>query len=268
MSMIQHPHQSSLGILNMKRAGEKFQLLRIPPSSDLSYFIKHYWIIHWDLTGQEPHLQDVVPNPCANLVVQLHRTAFYGVSSTRHSHHLEGRGQVFGIKFRPGGFYPFVNTSMDRLTDSSIGTMEILRVDSHTLEQQLLTAEEPEQKVRYMEELIRRVLPEEDEHIERIHTIIDHIHHNRDIIRVEQVSEWFQMSPRSLQRLFKQYVGVSPKWVIRLYRLQNAAEMLEGLDQQDALQLAMDMGYYDQSHFIRDFKAVIGKTPEVYMKER
>ena len=50
--------------------------------------------------------------------------------------------------------------------------------------------------------------------------------------------------------------------------VQNAAEMLEGLDQQDVLQLAMDMGYYDQSHFIRDFKAVIGKTPEVYMKER
>ena len=119
-----------------------------------------------------------------------------------------------------------------------------------------------------MEELIHRVLPEEDEQIERIHTIIDHIHHDRDIIRVEQVREWFQMSPRSLQRLFKQYVGVSPKWVIRLYRPQNAAEMLEGLDQQDVLQLAMDMGYYDQSHFIRDFKAVIGKTPEVYMKER
>ncbi|MGG3509069.1 helix-turn-helix domain-containing protein [Paenibacillus lautus] len=76
------------------------------------------------------------------------------------------------------------------------------------------------------------------------------------------------LSPRSLQRLFKQYVGVNPKWVIRLYRLQNVAEMLEGLDHQDVLELAMDMGYYDQSHFIRDFKAVIGKTPEVYIKER
>lgn len=161
-----------------------------------------------------------------------------------------------------------MNTSMDRLTDSSIGTMEILQVEPHKLEQELLTAEEPEHKVRYMEELIRRILPEEDEQIERIHAMIDQIHHNRDIIRVEQVSEWFQMSPRSLQRLFKQYVGVSPKWVIRLYRLQNAAEMLEGLDHQDMLELAMDMGYYDQSHFIRDFKAVIGKTPEVYMKER
>lgn len=109
---------------------------------------------------------------------------------------------------------------MDRLTDSSIGTMEILQVESHTLEQELLTAEEPELKVRYMEELIRRILPEEDEQIERIHIMIDQIHHNRDIIRVEQVSECFHMSPRSLQRLFKQYVGVSPKWVIRLYRLQ------------------------------------------------
>ncbi|MEK4976102.1 helix-turn-helix domain-containing protein [Bacillus sp. FSL K6-6540] len=179
-----------------------------------------------------------------------------------------GQGASIRVKFRPGGFYPFVNTSMDRLTDSSIGTMEILQVEPHTLEQGLLTAEEPELKVRYMEELIRRILPEEDEQIERIHTMIDQIHHNRDIIRVEQVSECFHMSPRSLQRLFKQYVGVSPKWVIRLYRLQNAAEMLDGLDHQDVLELAMDMGYYDQSHFIRDFKAVIGKTPEVYMRER
>lgn len=266
--MIQRSHQPSLGILNTQKAGEKFQLLRVPPSEDLSHFIKHYWIIHWDLTGQEPHQQDVVPNPCANLVVQSRRTAFYGVSSTRHSHHLEGKGQVFGVKFRPGGFHPFANIAMDRLTDSSIGTMEILQAEPHMLEEQLLTAEEPEHKVQRMEELFRRVRPDNDESIERINAIVDEIHRNRDILRVEQLSDGFRMSPRSLQRLFKSYVGVSPKWVIRLYRLQNAAEMLEGPDHQDMLKLAKDMGYYDQSHFIRDFKAVIGKTPEVYVRER
>ena len=73
--MIQRSHQPSLGILNTQKP-ERNSSSCASPSEDLSHFIKHYWIIHWDLTGQEPHQQDVVPNPCANLVVQSRRTAF------------------------------------------------------------------------------------------------------------------------------------------------------------------------------------------------
>ncbi|MOA57975.1 DNA-binding transcriptional activator FeaR [compost metagenome] len=72
------------------------------------------------------------------------------------------------------------------------------------------------------------------------------------------------MNKRKLQRLFSQYVGVSPKWVLKLYRLQNAAEAMETGSERDWIKLSQDLGYYDQSHFIRDFKAMIGRTPDEY----
>jgi AraC-like DNA-binding protein len=69
-------------------------------------------------------------------------------------------------------------------------------------------------------------------------------------------------SPRSLQRLFREYVGVSPKWVLQRLRLHEAAErMLEG---RDWAALALDLGYFDQAHFIHDFKAVTGRSPGEY----
>jgi AraC-like DNA-binding protein len=72
------------------------------------------------------------------------------------------------------------------------------------------------------------------------------------------------MSQRTLQRLFRRYVGVSPKWVLQRYRLHEAAERIaEGRDG-DWAATALELGYFDQAHFIRDFKALIGASPAQY----
>ncbi|MNW05908.1 DNA-binding transcriptional activator FeaR [compost metagenome] len=69
-----------------------------------------------------------------------------------------------------------------------------------------------------------------------------------------------------MQRLFDQYIGVSPKWVIRLYRIQDAAERLDNGTYGELVGLAMDLGYHDQAHFSKDFKNVTGQTPEEYLR--
>ncbi|MGH7462328.1 MAG: helix-turn-helix domain-containing protein [Longimicrobiales bacterium] len=71
---------------------------------------------------------------------------------------------------------------------------------------------------------------------------------------------------RAVQRLFAKYVGVSPTWVIQRYRLHETAEQLApgGAVKQSAL--ALSLGYSDQAHFIRDFKAVVGSSPAEYCK--
>lgn len=68
-----------------------------------------------------------------------------------------------------------------------------------------------------------------------------------------------------LQRLFNEYVGVSPKWVINRYRLHEAVAILAQDQSIDWAQLAADLGYFDQAHFIRDFKSVTGRTPTEYV---
>jgi AraC-like DNA-binding protein len=88
--------------------------------------------------------------------------------------------------------------------------------------------------------------------------------HDRDIARVEDVSSRFAIRPRTLQRLFARYVGVSPKWVLRRYRLHEAAAVLATHQDRPWAEVAAELGYYDQSHFIRDFTAAIGLTPVAY----
>jgi AraC-like DNA-binding protein len=88
--------------------------------------------------------------------------------------------------------------------------------------------------------------------------------HDRTISRVDDVTERFGITPRTLQRLFQRYVGVSPKWVLRRYRLHEAAAVLAREQHRPWAEVAADLGYFDQSHFIRDFTAAIGITPVAY----
>jgi transcriptional regulator GlxA family with amidase domain len=85
--------------------------------------------------------------------------------------------------------------------------------------------------------------------------------------RVEAVAEAAGLGVRALQRLFKDYVGVSPKWVIQRYRLHEALARLESGAPLDLAALALELGYFDQAHFNRDFKSLLGRAPAAYARE-
>jgi AraC-like DNA-binding protein len=75
------------------------------------------------------------------------------------------------------------------------------------------------------------------------------------------------MGVRSLQQLFSDYVGVSPKWVIRRYRLHEAADRLANGEEVDLTALALDLGYFDQAHFTSDFRKLVGQAPGQYREQ-
>ena len=83
------------------------------------------------------------------------------------------------------------------------------------------------------------------------------------ITRVEHLCAHAGYSKRTLQRLFREYVGVTPKWVLDRIRLHEAAERMADGDA-DWASMALDLGYFDQAHFIKAFKAVVGRSPAVY----
>nr|WP_277606004.1 helix-turn-helix domain-containing protein [Glycomyces sp. L485] len=87
---------------------------------------------------------------------------------------------------------------------------------------------------------------------------------DRSITRADQVAERFAMSPKAIQRLFQFYVGLGPKWLIRRYRMHDAAERLAADPTVDLARLAAELGWFDQAHFTRDFKALIGSPPAEY----
>ncbi|CAN5912322.1 helix-turn-helix domain-containing protein [soil metagenome] len=256
------------GVLNPREAEEKFRLSRHLPSRDLEFFVERYWIVEWDLRDQEPYLQETLPHPAVNLVIEKGASKVYGVvSSGKFAYLLTGNGRVFGVKFRPGAFYPFLKSPVSSLTDDSISLSEVFGTEGEALETTILSSGEDAEMVESLEAFIRERLPDRDENVTVINRIVDCVISDRDILRVDDLARRFDLTVRTLQRIFDRYVGVSPKWVICRYRLQEAADRLsedEGVDLPD---IAMSLGYFDQAHFIRDFKALVGVSPAEYARD-
>ncbi|MDF2834919.1 MAG: AraC family transcriptional regulator [Paenibacillus sp.] len=260
------PHTASMGILQAPEAFAKFRLNRFEPEAALAPFVKHHWIVEWDLPVGETFLQDVIPNPCVNLVAEASGSAVYGVSSGKFTKTLSGRSRAYGVKFRPGGFYPFIKKSLSALTDGAMTFEEAFgEPDAGArLALALRSGEPPDALIHIAEAMLLRRLPEPDADVDRLGEMISLIQNRRDVASVDRLGREFDKGVRSLQRLFGKYVGVSPKWVIQLYRLQNAADLLDRGYSGSWATLGAELGFYDQSHFIRAFKSMIGKTPEDY----
>lgn len=245
------------------------QHLRILPSAELSWCVEHYWCVHWDLRDQPAQLAQTLPHPSAHWVFENGRAELVGVHTARFSRELSGLGRVFGIKFKPGGLRPWIDRPISRLTDHRLpladmidpALAECLRraVQDHAHED--LAAKSA------VEQHLRSAMPDFDPQVQRISALVLGIVHDRSILRVRQLCEQHQLHERQLQRLFHEYVGVSPKWVINRYRLHEALEHLHRGAQIDWAQLALQLGYYDQAHFIGDFRDLVGTTPGEYAKQ-
>jgi AraC-like DNA-binding protein len=118
--------------------------------------------------------------------------------------------------------------------------------------------------IGYAEALLCSALPERDPLAEQVAALVSRITADPGLRRVGQLSAASGMSARSLQRLFADYVGVSPKWVMRRARVHEAAERADSGEFVDWAELAADLGYADQAHLSRDFTATIGVPPTSY----
>lgn len=96
--------------------------------------------------------------------------------------------------------------------------------------------------------------------------IVDTVVTDRSLGRVEQVAARFDVPVWRPQRLFAEYVGVTPKWVLMWARLHDATDAVADAQQPDWARLAAELGYCDQAHLIRAFNAAIGMTPTEYVR--
>ncbi|MGH3762027.1 AraC family transcriptional regulator [Actinophytocola sp.] len=221
------------------------------PSPDLARYVTRYWVVSWSY--REPYRQRIVPYPNVHLVLSGGEATVRGVSSGYHVKVLEGDGRVFGVEFRPGCFRPFLGAPVSTLADRSVDAREIFGPDLPS---------PPE--IGTVEEFLRAHLPEPDPRTEEAAEIVATISASPGIMRVGRLAAEAGMSVRALQRLFAEYVGIGPKWVIRRYRLHEVTERLAAGAEIDWASLAFELGYADQAHFVRDFRAMFGESPTRY----
>jgi AraC-like DNA-binding protein len=265
------------GILQRKAATPNAGHARLLPAPELRAFVEHFWIVRWDLRGQKPQRAETLPHPSVYWITENRTSTINGVPTKRFSRMLTGKGRVFGVKFRPGGFYPFLRTPVAAITDTHVTPGQAFGAEGRVVAEKLkslsadaLHAEDATGADERMIECVERFLlarsPAPDPTLAVIASIAAAIVGTPSITKVDHIVDQFEINKRALQRMFSQYVGVSPKWMIKRYRIHEAIDRVATSRAVNWSRLALELGYFDQTHFIKDFRALVGKSPAEYEK--
>lgn len=266
MTTLQSVPRPTRGVVNPATGEKKFRLEQYLPDADLAPFVEHFWLVAWSLPEGVVHVQRTLPSPCIHVVFDAGRTAVFGVMTGAFEYTLRGSGRVMGVRFRPGAFRAFLKAEVQTITDRELPLSALFDCDDAEAEQRVLGAADDAGMVAAFSDILRTAKPLEDPQTARIAAILDTIQQHPDITQVQQLAHQVHISVRRLQLLFKDYVGASPKWVIRRNRLLDAADRLAKGDDIDLAALAQQLGYYDQAHFTTDFEKLVGKPPAEYRR--
>jgi AraC-like DNA-binding protein len=253
------------GVLHAETAATRFTLSRHLPPDDLAPFLDYCWVVRWDLRGQPPYEQAILPHPNVTLAFEASGAGVFGVDRSIFTRRLAADGKALGVRFRPGGFHPFYRNSIDNLNDRVVPARQILGLAADEACAAVLSADASDaDMVAAAEGLLRGLGPVPDPAAAQAADLVSRITADSALRRVTALAEACGMPERRLQRLFAEYVGVSPKWVMRRARLLEAARRADAGDGVDWAALAADLGYADQAHLTRDFTATLGVPPARY----
>ncbi|MFP3464275.1 helix-turn-helix domain-containing protein [Leifsonia sp. SIMBA_070] len=255
----------SKGLLTPSRMSSPVGIERHAADGRAALFVRHYWMPRWSLPHGVAVRQDVLEYPTANLVIEPGSAALFRAHRGLGSRTLEGSGWAFGVLLHPGTARDWAGASLrtvpdvlplDRLPAVGTGTMT-------AAVREAMVADDARGAIDAFETWLD-TLPEPDDDARLVDRIVAAVETDRTLLRVEELADRFGMGVRHLQRLVVGHIGFGPKWLIQRYRLQEAAAALREADAPTLAALAADLGYADQAHFSREFKAVVGSTPGAY----
>jgi len=252
------------------------------PHKDLSDFVKCYWTLEGPKEAM-PHRQRIVPDGCMEMIFHygdLYRQYLdddYSIIQPRcfvfgqltRPLEIEPTGEtgIFSVRFQPGGFMPFAAISLKEMDNKAIALEQLFGKDGLEIESKILNAGTASERIRLIEAFLMQRL-EDTTMTDRIvkstiHTIIT----ANGQLPVNKLSEQMNINRRQLERKFSSNVGLSPKQLSKVVRLQAALKMLLNRQFTSLTTLAYEGEYYDQAHFIKDFKEFTGRTPKEFYGE-
>lgn len=255
------------GVLVPRFDAGTFSHQRQAPCAALADLVEQYWHVCWDLQEHPPQLQETLPHPSVHLVVEHVLDGIYGVHTARYTRRLEGKGFAFGIKFRPGGFQPFLRGPVATISEQRLALDAVFGCAGPAYAHQIRQCGSADAMMAAAEAFLLATLPAPDANTVRANALVAAIGADPSITTVDLLVARSGLDKRRLQRLFQHYVGVGPKWVIKRYRMHDAVARLQSAAPPPLAQLALDLGYFDQAHFINDFTALVGKPPGEYLRQ-
>lgn len=237
------------------------------PGSKLKAFIDHFWVISWDKSNEQPYISEqVMQRPYVDIFISTTESGIQCTFRGKKAYKASGAGRIIGARFKPGAFHAFWQGPFAKLYDKTIALQQVFpEADKHFIA--YLLSLDDQTAVKALEQFILNKKPEGDPNIELINDIITAIENDKELTTVTAIAKKFHRSERWLQQFFSTYVGLGIKWLLQRQKLLSAAKYIREHEQVNWADLAYDLGYSSQQHFITDFKRVLGKTPVAYKKE-
>ncbi|MFC8274824.1 DUF6597 domain-containing transcriptional factor [Streptomyces sp. NPDC057271] len=301
------PRRDTRGIVDAAELLTRVRFRRHEPAPELRPYLEHYWFIDWALS--EPYASHVVPHPSVNVVFQRYDDVggiegedaggisgegasgiagpgaggiegageggvsfaeVAGIGLELFTKKLTGVGRVCGVQFRPGGFRPFAPAwPVSEWTGRRVPLGEVFADADAPAVHAVLAPEAEHARVAALDAFLLARGPAPEPQAAHAMALVDRVRTDRTIRRASELAGMAGLSNRSLQRLFANYVGVGPKWVILRYRIHEALERAEATEagsSPDWAALAAELGYSDQAHLVRDFTATVGVPPTAYAR--
>lgn len=272
---------TTAGILRPEEFAGKVTLQRLPASPALEPWLEHYWTVRWSLAPAEAYRSEIVPHPAGNLSLEegsgphhglaMPAAVAAGVATRRFTFDSSGQGRVFAAKFRPGGLAAFTGRPAEEWNDRFLPARELFGDSVDGLLADVIAIPGDAERAARVDAYLIAAAPPPDPRYDLLLSIVAGMLADSSLVSVEAVCRRYAVAERTLQRLFRHYVGVGPKWVLRRYRLHDAVTLIDGSppgEPVDLAELAVRLGWFDQAHFTREFTAQVGQPPAAYVGRR
>lgn len=270
-------------------AGGKSQQFTIPsietifnfykPKPPLSKFVDNFWLYEG---YEQQNTERILPTGTLELAINLRQNElrFYDAECPENCSRLSGavvsgasgRGFtpgvaafIIGVHFKPGGAFPFLGLPACELADTHVDLETLWGSSAGRLRERLCEARTATERFQLLHEALMGRLCDRVEQHYAVSAALEMFEKNQAVPRVREAAKYLNLSQRRFIQVFKAEVGMTPKLFSRIQRFQQTRSFIQRNPSINWAGLAADLGYFDQSHFIREFLEFSGLSPTDYV---
>lgn len=256
------------------------------PNYPLSQFVECFWLVQFTSKEIDFKLDLILPKGEIELIISLgspqkllnekdHDDITYfkkGFMSGLQKESLliapADEADMVGIRFKPGGLFPFIDMPVSEVTNQVVDMDLIWGPLIEEIREQLFELSGPHEKFNILQTVLIRRSRGFLQPNKAVNYATYQILNGTSPISVRELARNIGISHKHLLTQFNKCVGITPKMFYRVHRFQKALQYIEKWETIDWISLVYDCGYYDQAHFIREFKSFSGLTPSQYISHK
>ncbi len=251
------------------------------PSENLSRFVKCYWTLE-SPEEKNPQKQTIVPDGCIEMIFHYRdlykqyqegnsiiQPRCFVIGQLTRPLEIEPIGEtgIFSVRLHPDGFLPFSTIPIKELENTSVSLENLFGKEGQEIEQSILKASSTSERIKHIETFLLNRLANTETVDRIVKSTVETILTVNGQLSINEISKQTNINRRKLERKFSLTIGLSPKQLSKTIRLQATLKMLLNKKFTSLTALAYESEYYDQAHFIKDFKEFTGFTPKEFYGE-